>query len=79
MRSKKPQMRANSSFSVPGVDHHLQAFADRRQPRLHHRLVGVDAVVEDARVPGDLLRLVAQEVGVVELRHSVLADRSDSA
>ena len=47
---------------------HLQAFAGRRKARLDDGLRRVDAVVEQPRVPGDLLRLVAQEIGVVELR-----------
>ena len=55
-------------FAVARVDHHLQAFAEGREARLHHRLLAVHAIVEVARVPGDLLRVVAQEVGDVEAR-----------
>ena len=53
-------------LAVLRIDHHLQAFAERRKARLHHRLLGIDAVVEVPRMPGDLLSVVAQEVGDVE-------------
>ncbi len=50
-------------LAVGRVDHHLHAFPDRAQPGLDHRLLGVDAVVQQPRVPGDLASVVAQEVG----------------
>jgi hypothetical protein len=52
---------------VLDVDGHLQAFADRRQAALDDRLVAVEAVVQRARLPGDVGGVVAQEVGHVEL------------
>src|SRR5258705_121330 len=55
-------------FAVLGVDHHLQALAKRGEARLDHRLVAIDAVVQVARVPGDLLRVMAQAVGDVAAR-----------
>ena len=47
-------------LAVGRVDHHLQAFAERREARLDHRGRSIDAVVQAARVPGDLLRVMAQ-------------------
>jgi hypothetical protein len=52
---------------VGSVDHHLQALiADMGQAGLHHRLARRRTVVEGAGVPGDLLRVVAQEIDRVE-------------
>ena len=52
---------------IARIDHHLQTFAYRRQARFHHRTVGIDAIVQGARLPGDVLRVMAQEIGHVEL------------
>src|SRR5204862_5423143 len=53
-------------LAVGRVDHDLQAFAERRQARAHHGRFAVHPVVQVARLPGNLLRVVAQEVGGVE-------------
>jgi hypothetical protein len=61
-------------LAVGGVDHHLQPLADGREARLDHRRRGIDAIVQAARLPGDFLRVVAQEVGRVELRPEARLD-----
>ena len=49
------------------VDHYLQALADGGVTRAHHRLPGINAIVQGARLPGDFLGVVAHEIGEVEL------------
>src|SRR5690606_24222115 len=56
------------------VDHDLQAFAEGREARLDDRRIGIDAVVKVARLPGDLLRVVAQEIRGVELLPEAVLD-----
>ncbi len=62
-------------FAVGGVDHHLQAFAEGSQARAHHGRLRIDPVMQVARLPGDLLRVVAQEVGGIQVRPESLLDR----
>ena len=59
---------------VARIDHHLQSFAYGRQARFYHRPVGVDAVVQGARLPGNILCVVAQEIGHIELAPQPVLD-----
>jgi hypothetical protein len=52
---------------IERVDHHFESLAERIEARPDHRLVGVDAIVQRARVPGDFLGRLTQEIHRIEL------------
>ncbi len=57
---------------VGHVHHDLQTFARGGEPRLDDGLLRVHAVVQEPRVPGDLVRVVPQEIRRIELRPELL-------
>ena len=65
-----PQVTANAREqlrTVRRVDHDLQTLSRRREACLDHGLLGVYAVMHLAGLPGDFLRVVAHEIGDVQL------------
>src|SRR5471032_2669986 len=49
-------------LAVRRIDHYLQTFTKAREAGAHDRLVGIHAVMEIAGLPGDVLRVMAQEI-----------------
>src|SRR6266702_1434428 len=60
---------------IGDVDHDLQPFACGGEARLDYGLVRVGSVVQQSRMPGDLLRVVAQEIRHVEMAPQRILDR----
>src|SRR5205809_4876691 len=56
------------------VDHDLQSFACRREARLDYRLVCALSVVQQPRLPGDLLGVVAQEIRDIQMAPQDILD-----
>ena len=53
---------------VRAVDHYLHTFANAAEAGFDNRRVNIHAVSQLPRVPGYLMRIMAQEIFCVELR-----------
>ena len=65
---KKTANAREEVLLVAHINHHLQSFAGGRQTCFNHRFVSLDSVVQQACMPSDLIRVVAQEIGRIKLR-----------